>query len=180
MREYRRITQLFYNRLLDYVLNKIIENKDKKLALEFICGILEGDGSPSSRNRGHIIISTNDRDAKTLRRLLEIIELNFKIVKEKTSGKTYIRVNSLGILKIFDLLKDKIFHYYSRRRRKFIERFCNIGATKFILGRQKYTSSRVKSWLKREGILNNKYQLTSKGRKIRDDLLEIMKEVNVK
>ena len=179
MKEYRKVVQIYYNKLLEFICNYIIKNDDKKSAIDFICGVLEGDGCAAAKKRGHITISSNINDVKLLEKILKISNLDFKITKEG-DNKVSIRLNSLSILKNLNLLKDRVFHYYPKRRKIFIERFCSIGAIKFILSKQTHASGWVKAWLKKEDILNEKYQLTSKGRKIRNDLLSMMKEVNIK
>jgi len=179
MRDYRKVVQIYHNKLLEYICDYINQNDDEKLALDFIFGVLEGDGCAGARKRGHITIASNKRDAKVLEKILRITGLDSKITKEG-KGKISIRLNSLGILKDISSFKDKVFRYYPKRKKKFVKRFCNIGAVKLILGKQDYASSWVKAWLKRKGILNDKYQLTLKGKKIRNHLLNMMKEVNVK
>lgn len=176
IREYTRSTQMFYRRLLEYCIQKIIREKNKEFALDFICGVLEGDGSPSANSRGHIIISANKNDAKILEKILKISGLHFGI--EKNSNKVSIRINSLSILKNIEILQNKIFKYYPKRRKKFIERFFRIGAVKYILGQQNYCSSWVKAWLKNEKFLNENYKLTPKGLGIKSTLVKMLKSVS--
>jgi len=166
----------FYSILLNYFIKKIEKERNRKMAFEFILGVLEGDGSPSANSRGHIVISTNKNDAKVLEGILKVTDLKYKIMEE-ISKKASIRITSLSILKNIDYLNDKLFKYYPKRRKKFIERFSRVGAVRFILGHQDYCSGWVKAWLKNEGILNVKYQLTSKGLKIKNDLENMIKDV---
>jgi bifunctional DNA-binding transcriptional regulator/antitoxin component of YhaV-PrlF toxin-antitoxin module len=49
IRDNRKVTLLYYQKLLDYVISYIINKKNKMAAINFICGVLEGDGSPSTR-----------------------------------------------------------------------------------------------------------------------------------
>jgi len=179
MKDYRKVVQIYHNKLLEYICDYISRTNDKKLALDFMFGVLEGDGCAGARKRGHITITSNKRDVKVLEKILRITGLDFKITEEG-ERKISIRLNSLGILKNISSFKNNVFRYYPKRKKKFVQRFCNMGATKFILGQQQYASGWVKSWLKKEDILNEKYQLTLKGKKIRNDLLDMMKEVNVK
>ncbi|MEM5882838.1 MAG: hypothetical protein QXQ77_01180, partial [Candidatus Aenigmatarchaeota archaeon] len=165
IRDSRVITLTYYKRLLEYVINYIISGKDQTAALNFICGVLEGDGSPSARKRGYIIISSNKDDIPILDKILKIAGLGYKINTNRS--KTFVRVNTLSLISKLESISSRIFIYYPERRKKFIERFCRVGAVKFILGQQSYCSSWVKAWLKKEGILNKEYQLTPKGLKIK-------------
>ena len=175
-REHRKLTQIFYNRLIDFVCKKIETNNDRELSIDFICGVLEGDGSASSGSRGHIIISTNEKDAIKLESVMKVSGLNFKVCKENT-GRVYIRIGALGILKNLPELKDKIFRYYPKRRKKFIERFTDIGANRFILGKQNRASAWVKSFLKENKILDENYKLTDYGKEVKKCLADMVKEV---
>ena len=171
----RRVTLIYYQRLLDYLIKYIIKKKDKKLAMEFICGVFEGDGSPSATKRGYILIASNEKEYQILDKILKISGLDYKIQKFE---KVTIRVNALGLLSQMEFLSDKIFKYYPKRRRRFIERFSRVGAVRFILGKQNYASSWVKTWMVKENILDKNYKLTKKGRKIKEALLKMVKGVN--
>jgi hypothetical protein len=166
IRENRKVTLLYYQKLLDYVISYIINKKNKMAAINFICGVLEGDGSPSARKRGYIIISSNKEDAATLQKILKIASVDYSI--QKDCNRVYVRLNVLGLLSKLELIWNKIFAYYPERRKKFIERFSKIGAVRFIIGEQNYCASWVKSWLRKNGILNENYELTPKGRKIKN------------
>ncbi|MEK6867443.1 MAG: hypothetical protein AABX98_01335, partial [Nanoarchaeota archaeon] len=48
-KEHKQLVLIYYNRLLEYLLKEIIQKKNKELALDFICGVLEGDGAPSAK-----------------------------------------------------------------------------------------------------------------------------------
>lgn len=177
IRDNRRITLIYYQRLLNYLIKYIINKKDRKMATDFICGVFEGDGSPNAIKRGHIIISSNKKDSQILDDILKITALDYKIERSKN---VYIRVNALGLLSQIEFLSNKIFKYYPKRRKKFVERFCNIGAVKFILGQQDHCSSWVKAWLKNECILNKNYEFTEKGKRIKDNLIDMINSVTVK
>jgi len=165
IRDNRKVTLLYYQKLLNYALTYITKG-DKKAALNFIFGVLEGDGSPSARKRGHIVITSNKDDIFILREILKIADLDYSI--QKYGNRVYVRLNALGLLSKLELIWDKIFAYYPERRKKFIERFSKIGAVRFIIGEQNYCASWVKSWLRKNGILNENYELTPKGRKIKN------------
>lgn len=81
IRDNRRITLLYYKKLLNYLINYITNEKDQKAALNFVCGVLEGDGSPSARKRGYIVISSNKEDVAILRKILKIANIDYSIQK---------------------------------------------------------------------------------------------------
>lgn len=172
IRGYNLSVQRVYNKLLEIIVKEIVKRKDRKLAIEFLLGVLEGDGSPQS---GEIRISTNLNDVKILEKILKISGLEFRIIGKK---RIYIRISYLEILKNLPILWNKIFKFYPKRRKKFIERFLNnVGAVRFLLGKQNYCSSWVKAWLTQNNILDENYKLTEKGKKIRKCLLKLQKEM---
>jgi hypothetical protein len=175
IRDNRKVTLLYYQKLLDYVISYITNKKDKKAALNFICGVLEGDGSPSARERGYIVIASNREDIVILRKILKIANVDYSI--QKYGNRVCVRLNALGLLSKLELICDKIFAYYPERRKKFIERFSRIGAVRFIIGEQNYCASWVKSWLRKNGILDKNYKLTTKGKKIKKILKKMIKSI---
>jgi bifunctional DNA-binding transcriptional regulator/antitoxin component of YhaV-PrlF toxin-antitoxin module len=175
-REHRKLVQDYYNRLLIYLFELIEKDNRGDLATDFILGVLEGDGSPSAANKGYIIISTNKEDSKVLQKILQFTDFDFKFHIESKTNKHYIRINSLSILKILPEIKDRIFRYYPKRRKKFIERFCKMGAVLFILGEQNHASGWVKANLRKSDILNSEYKLTSHGNEIRQCLKDMLNE----
>jgi bifunctional DNA-binding transcriptional regulator/antitoxin component of YhaV-PrlF toxin-antitoxin module len=175
IRDNRKVTLLYYQKLLNYVITYIINKKDKKAAFNFICGVLEGDGSPSARKRGYIVIASNKEDVVILREILKIANVDYSI--QKYGNRMCVRLNALGLLSKLELIWDKIFAYYPERRKKFIERFSKIGAVRFIIGEQNYCASWVKSWLRKNGILDKNYELTPKGKKIKRILKKMIKSI---
>jgi len=178
IRDNRIVTLLYYKKLLNYVINYIINKRDKKAALNFICGVLEGDGSPSARKGGYIIISSNKEDVAILHEILKIANMHYSIQKHR--NKVCVRLGALGLLSKLELISNKIFTYYPERRKKFIERFSQIGAVRFIIGKQNYCTPWVKSWLKEKGILDNNYELTPKGKRIKKILEKMIKNYEIK
>lgn len=174
------ITVLYlYNKLLDLILKKVIKTRDKNLAIEFLCGVLEGDGTINAVKRGHLMIATNAKDSTILEKVLKVANIRYWLTRED-KNKLSIRIGALEILKLLPIVKSRIFIYYPKRRRALVERLKSVGAVKFILGKQDYCSSWVKVWLKNEGILNKEYQLTAKGLKIKNCLSHMIDEVTVK
>jgi len=173
IRDNRKVTLLYYQKLLDYVINYITNEKNQKAALNFICGVLEGDGSPSAKKGGYIIISSNKEDAAILQKILKIADVDYSI--QKDFNRVYVRLSALGLLSKLELIWGKIFAYYPKRRKKFIERFSKIGAVRFIIGEQNYCASWVKSWLRRNDILDKNYELTPKGKRIKNILKKMIR-----
>lgn len=177
IKENKQLVLQFYNRLLNYLLHEIKVNNDKQLALEFICGILEGDGSASARARGHIHIATNKTDIKILNSIFAVAGLKCKGYLEGENKGT-LRIGSLEIIKNLDHLPKKLFEYYPKRRRKLIERLLQTGAARYIIGKQDNTSAWVKIELRNAGIFDNSYNLTNKGNNIKKYLVDMEKELN--
>lgn len=176
LREHRKLTQIYYNNLVENLCQRIEKEKNEKFGIDFICGVLEGDGSPSSRRDGNIIISTNKTEAKILERVLSVIGLQYNIVRDKKRNKISIRLGSLSVLRNIPLLKDKLFKYYPKRRKKFIHRFQNVGAVKFILGRQKHSPPWVRAYLRENNIVNSDNLLTPYGKRIKRCLEGMIEE----
>jgi len=180
MKENKQLVLLFYVRMLNFLIEKIVREKNKTLAVHFILGCLEGDGNPGPAPHPHIILTTNKNDYKTLERIASVSGLRFASILEAKSSKHYLRFSSLSILMNLDVLKDLIFKYYPKRRKRFIERFLNTGSARFLMGKQDYASGWVKAELVKEGILDESYALTKKGKNIRKSLMELAESVTVK
>jgi hypothetical protein len=167
IRDKRKVTLTYYLGLLNYAISYILHKKDKKAALNFICGILEGDGSVSgTEERAFILIASNKEEIPILDEILRITGLDYKIWNEE-GKKIGVRLNALGLLCRSELIFKKIFAYYPKRRKKFIKRFLELSTVRFILGQSTYCTSWVKARLKKEGILNREYKLTTKGKRIK-------------
>jgi len=179
IREHRIALLDFYNFLVKKLIQEIKITGDISLAIDFICGVLEGDGSVSAKKRGHIEIATNSREYMVISDVLSILEIKHKIVKAG-ENKYIIRVGALEILRNFGLLKDKIFMLYPKRRKALFERLQTVGAVKFLLGKGHKPASWVKAWFKENGFVDSEYKLTKKGIKLRNDLMKCMKSVTVK
>jgi len=176
IREHRQLVLIYYNRLLNYFLKTIIEKKNKKLALDFILGVLEGDGSPSAKSRGNIVISTNKKEVKTLIQLFKILNLKHEGYAEK-QNRCYIRIGSLELIEKVDLIKDKLFRFYPKRRKRTIERLLLTGAARYLTGKQSTTSAWILKRFREKRILNKENKLTMKGKKIKQALLKLEKEI---
>ncbi len=167
-----------YNFLLKEAI-KSIRNGNKKLAIDFICGILEGDGSVPARKHGHVTIATNKEEYRTIEEALKVIGIKSSTVWESPT-RVFIRIGSLEILRNFDILKDKIFELYPKRRKALFERLQIVGAVKFILNQNHKAATWVKKWLRDNGFVNENYKLTKRGMKLKEALLNCMKSVVVK
>jgi hypothetical protein len=176
MKDYRACLIDYYNELLREVIRKILKTQDKQMALEFISGVLEGDGCPSARNRGYILIASNDVDSKILEKILNVSGLNFKIINYD-GHKINVRINALGLLSELTSLSNSLFKYYPKRRNKFIQRFLGVGAVKHFFNPKRKTSAWIKAWLKKEGFVNADYELTKKGKKTKSILVKMKKEL---
>lgn len=165
-----------YNAFLSEFFKLVRKSKNKDLARKFVLGVLEGDGSVSAPGHGHLMITTNSTEAKTLRSILDIS--NFEYNLHTDGNNASIRINALSILENLYDLELNIFKYYPTRRRLFCERFCNIGICRFLLGKQSRASAWVKSRLRKKGILTNYYRPTVLGKKIVNSLRKLDDEVS--
>jgi bifunctional DNA-binding transcriptional regulator/antitoxin component of YhaV-PrlF toxin-antitoxin module len=173
LKEHRQLTQLYYNELLNYLLNKIKKENNKKLAIDFLCGVMEGDGSVSARKRGHIMITSNAKELDIIEQIVKITNLNYKRYMEG-KNKGYIRFWALDIIKNIEIFKDKLFKYYPKRRKILKERLAQTGCARFLLGKSKKTSNWLIGQLNNYGILDGKGNLTKFGKKIQKDLKEFL------
>jgi hypothetical protein len=164
-----------YNALLNLLIKEILTKKDKNLAFDFLCGVMEGDGCVPARKRGHIVIWTNRSDICILESILRVAEIKFKtIVEEK--NKYGLRIGALEILKNFSYLGDKIFILYPKRRKALFERLKTIRTVKFLIENYSLTP-RIKSWLKDNGFCDENYKITKKGKKLSNELIANMNKV---
>ena len=161
IRESRQLLLNIYNILLEFLIKEILTNKNKKLAIDFICGVLEGDGCVPSKKRGHITISLNKKDVPIIENVFKVAQIKFKILKEGENKYT-LRVGSLTLIKNFHLLKDKIFILYPKRRKAFLERFKTVGAVQSLIKNYKPVDW-VRIWLNNNDFIAEKGKITSKG-----------------
>lgn len=176
MREGRATILDFYNFFLQELIGEIQVKKDRNLALDFLCGVLEGDGGATARKRGHILISTNRRDVGVLARVLDSIPIRFKIIHEG-GNRYFIRIGALEVLRIFSELKDKLFRLYPRRRKALFERLWTVGAVKFLTGEHVPTSW-VKRWLLENNLVDELYKITRQGKTLRRSLMSFGVQVS--
>lgn len=177
MREHLQGLLLLYNGLKDQIIENIVKDKNKEMAIDFICGVLEGDGSVNPN--GYLRIHTNKNEINNLKKVLAASGIGFSAEKSKKNDAT-IRINTIEIIKNFEMLAPKVFKYYPKRRKMLIERLFNRGLVRFIAGKQKHAVAFVKKELKEAGILDESYKLTKKGKRIRKLLLNMEKSVTVK
>lgn len=170
IREHRQILLDFYNSLLNSLIKEILSKKDRRLAIDFICGVLEGDGSVSAKKQGHITIHTNKYEYQTLKDVIDVSGVKSKVCRAG-ENKYSIRIGALELLRNFSTFKEKIFAFYPERRRRLYRRLNTVGAVKFLIGDHKPTAW-VKTWLKNNGFVNEEYQLTEKGVELRNELVK--------
>lgn len=177
-REHKQLVLIYYNRLLQYLLKEIIQKKNKQQALDFICGVLEGDGAPSAKTRGHIVIATNKREVEPLIKIFRVLGWKHEGYADK-ENKYYIRIGSLEIIETIVLLKQILFKYYPKRRERTIGRLIGTGAAQFLLGKNEKTSPWILQRFREKGILNKNNKITRKGTEIRKALSDLAKSVMV-
>jgi len=168
MREPRQILIDVYGTLLKLLIKEILFKKDEKLAIDFLCGVMEGDGCAPAAKRGHVMIFTNKNDVHTLENILKVAEIRFKVVRDSET-KYALRIGALEILRNFRHLKDKIFSLYSKRKRIFFERLNEIKTVKFLIENHEPASG-VKAWLRDNDFCDKNYKITDKGLKLGKEL----------
>ncbi|MDA2935629.1 hypothetical protein MYX06_00200 [Patescibacteria group bacterium AH-259-L05] len=169
IREHRQILLDLYNALLKLLIKEILSKENKKLALDFICGVMEGDGCASATKRGHVMIFTNKKEIFILRDILKKAQIKFKVNRSGENGYM-LRIGALEILKNFYLLKEQIFILYPKRRKALFERLKTVGAVKFLVGDHK-PASWIKAWLRDNGFCDRTYRITPDGAKLRSELI---------
>jgi len=132
IREHRQILLDIYNTLLKLLIKEILTKRDKKLAIDFICGVMEGDGCVPARKRGHIIIWTNRNDIGILEDILRGAQIKFCPIREDPN-KYGLRIGALEIMRNFSLIKDKVFIFYPKRRRALFERLKTVKAFRSLI-----------------------------------------------
>jgi len=177
IREHRQILLDFYNALLRLLIREILSKENKGLAIDFICGVMEGDGCVPAKKRGHLLICTNKNEVHILEDILRILQIKFKVVKEG-ENKYSLRIGTLEILRNFHHLKSKIFILYPKRRKMLFKRLKTVGAIKFLIGDHQ-PCSWIKAWLKNNGFSDKNYKITKEGLKLGNILLDEMKKVRV-
>lgn len=175
LKEHRQLTQIYYNRLLEYLFNIINKEKNKDLATDFICGTMEGDGCLNSKTQAHIIITTNNREIKILKEICDKSHLKSSIRCWKgKENRVDLVIGSLQIIKNISILKGKLFKYYPKRRKILKERLAQTGCSRFLLGKSKKTSNWLIGQLNNYGILDGNGNSTEFGKKIQKDLKEFL------
>jgi len=172
MKENRKLTQIYYNHLLELLFDEMISSKE--LAINFICGVLEGDGSVSP-HLGHLVIATNNRELSLLKEALEHSDIKYN-VRIEGENKSCIHIGLLEVIRNIGLLKDKIFIYYPKRRKLLKERLLNTASVRFLLGKSSKTSNWLIGQFNKMGILDGKGHLTEFGIEIQEDLREFLSE----
>lgn len=165
IKENRILVLNIYNKLLNALIRRIISNNQQTLALNFILGVLEGDGASNAKKRGHLQIATNKADASLLEKILDAAKLKYKSVNEKGS-KYFIRINSLELIKNLPRVYNSIFKYYPKRRKTFFKRLVNTPTAQFILRERETIPSWIKAKLKKDNILAYDYSFTKFGNKV--------------
>jgi hypothetical protein len=177
IREHRQILLNVYNRILRLIIERILSQKDKNLAADFICGVMEGDGCASAWERGNVMIFTNKNDVHTLENIFKVAKIKFRTYRDE-KNKYSLRIGALEILKNFDLLKDKIFILYPKRRKALFERLKTVKTVKFLIENYSPTPG-IKSWLRNNGFCDENYKITEKGLKLKNELIENLEKVRV-
>ena len=175
MKENRQLTQIYYNRLLQHLFNEIKSRNDKELAIDFICGVLEGDGSVGPEGRGHLVITSNTKELEILYEIIKYTDIKCHL-KMESQNHGGIHIGLLEVIRNISILKDKIFKYYPKRRKLLKERLADTASVKFLLGENQKTSNWLIGQFNEINILDGKGNLTEFGSKIQKDLKEFLSD----
>jgi len=178
IREHRQILLNFYNALLRLLIKEIFSKKNKKLAIDFLCGVMEGDGCVPAKKRGHISIATNKNDIHILKNILDVASIKSKIVRDNPN-RYNLRIGALEILKNLHFLKDKIFILYPKRKKSLFERLKTVATTKFLI-ENRQSNNLVKSWLRDSGFCDKNYRITERGLNVSNVILKEIQKAGVK
>lgn len=173
IREHRQILLDFYNGLLKFLIHKVLLKRNKNLAINFLCGVIEGDGCAPAKKRGHLLIALNKENSDILRDIVRIAEIKFKTIREG-EYRYFLRIGALEILKNFFYFNNKLFALYPKRKEKLLERLKTVGAVKYLIGNHE-PASWVKAWFFNNGFANKRYKLTRKGLELSKALKDIYK-----
>ena len=116
-----------------------LENcENKEYLWQFLFGILEGDGSVcGGLNRLGIGFAFHNNDT-VIRELLDKLEVKYSLdlsrVKNKTGFGIYASIWLFEVLLNLKILSQKLFVYYPKRRKTFIERLLKQPTVRFIMG----------------------------------------------
>jgi len=177
IREPRQILLDVYNRLLKLLLREILSKQDKRLAIDFLCGVMEGDGYAAANPVGGIKIWANKQDTPFLKNIFEVTGIKYRVGKE-SENKYFLNIGALEILRNFHFLKDKIFGLYPKRRTALFERLKTVGAVKLLMENHKSTNW-VKAWLRDNGFCDENYKITDKGMRLGNELTANLNKVVV-
>ncbi len=171
IREHRQILLDIYNGLLKILINEIISKKNKDIGMNFLCGVIEGDGCAPARKRGHISVALNRKSSDILKNIIKAIGIKSKITQEG-EDKYFLKIGALEILRNFFYFKGKLFALYPKRKEKLFERLRTVGAVKYLLGNHE-PASWVKTWFLRNGFVDKNYKFTTNGLKLKRALKKI-------
>ena len=91
-------------------------------------------------------------------------------------NKGGIHIGLLEVIRNIGILKDKIFKYYSKRRKLLKERLADTASVRFLLGENNKTSNWLIGQFNEMKILDRKGNLTEFGLQIQKDLKEFLSE----
>jgi len=166
IRTYKKVLNRLYNEMLQETISEI--KKGNLSSLEFILGMLEGDGCPKGKDRGNITQTVEKNKKKEVKLIYEAADLQPTVYKQKDGNYTFI-LGSLDILSKPEIIKSKLFMYYPKRRQRFLKRLKKSAIVKRIVQGETILGSNSKK-LKEKGVLDEDNELTQKGEKVKKTL----------
>ena len=161
IRDYRKIIKEFYVILMEKAISFLLNSRSKHLIWSFILGFLEGDGSVHTNKRRHFYIrlAANSNNVIILKQMLQIIGIQCSVDESmlKKNGKgVRIQIQILQILKNLNIIAPKIFLYYPKRRKMFVENFFKNRSVQYLIGSKIELGKQyvAKNFLDKEIIIN--------------------------
>ncbi len=160
------------------IMKKIIRHLDKcsndNHLWDFLFGILEGDGSVSGGKSRFGVGFSFHKDDKIIREFLDKLDIKYSVdssrVKRGTGSCIQISFGLFEILTNIGILVDRLFEFYPKRRKTFVDRLLNQQTIKNLL---KYDSQ----MFLRHTTIKKKYVLDVN--EIREKILKVIKETSI-
>ncbi|NVM52332.1 MAG: hypothetical protein HWN66_01430 [Candidatus Helarchaeota archaeon] len=150
------LTLELHVKLLRYVENFLIQTNNKNLLWQFICGVMEGDGSVGGGKKRCRIHITCKKSDKLVPKILTKLGI-YQVYKEYVKGKNVLEI-SFGLIPILEnilVIQKLLFKYYPKRRKTFIKRLLNLPSVLYILREREKLSHFALIPLKENSLLND-------------------------
>lgn len=140
IRDYRSLVMKIHLRIMKSLENLVLTTNNEKNIWEFLFGIMEGDGYVSGgEKRFGLSIACHEND-KIIRNALEKLNITFNVdydqVKRNISSGIRINFGLFQVLLNLEIISKKVFKYYPKRRKIFINRILEQSTVKYLMKRK--------------------------------------------